>query len=136
MKRLSSATGTPAGWCGQQKDAPVEAVADGDVERFAKDAVPLLRVRDDLGVATRDVENDRGRRRRNESAHFDVCQVARREESAPPRILSERGWNGLTADAVIDSDEGLVVHEGERACDERDCLQRSTHSRSCCRARR
>lgn len=60
---------------GQDQDAPVQAVTDGNVEGFAKDTVPLLRVRDDLGVATRDVEDDRGWRRSDESAHFDVCNL-------------------------------------------------------------
>ena len=37
----------------------IEAVPDGDVERFSKDAIALLGVGDDLRVASRDVEHDR-----------------------------------------------------------------------------
>lgn len=56
-----------------QQSSPIQTVAHGDIERLAKDAVPLLRVSNDLRVATRDVEDDRRRRSGDESAGFDVC---------------------------------------------------------------
>lgn len=45
-----------------RQDEPIQAVSDCDIERFAKDAVALLRVGDDLGVTAGDVKDDRGRR--------------------------------------------------------------------------
>lgn len=61
-----------------ESDSPIEAVAHGDVESLAKDAVALLRVGDDLSVAPRDVEDDRRRGSGNESAGLDVWSAPRR----------------------------------------------------------
>jgi hypothetical protein len=38
---------------------PIQTVAHGNVEGFSKNTIALLRVGDDLGVASRDVEDDR-----------------------------------------------------------------------------
>jgi len=57
----------------QRAREAVQAVADGDVERLAEDAVPLGAVGDDLGVAAGDVEDDGVRSAGDVTAHFDVC---------------------------------------------------------------
>lgn len=69
----------------------VEAVADGDVERLAKDAVALLGVGNDLGVAAADVQHDGVVGAGDLAAHFDV------------------------ADAVVDADEGSIPEQGQGA---------------------
>lgn len=75
----------------QRAREAVDAVADGDVEGLAKDAVPLGRVGDDLGVAARHVQHNRVGRARDDAAHLNV------------------------PDAVVDADEGLVPEQGQRA---------------------
>ncbi|QBZ54269.1 hypothetical protein PoMZ_09965 [Pyricularia oryzae] len=86
----------------------VKAVADGDVKRLAKDAVPLLGVRDDLRVASADVQHDGVVGARDGAAHLDV------------------------ADAVVDAHERLVPEQGERAGADGSARQRRPHPRPLC----
>jgi hypothetical protein len=58
-----------------QPDDPresVQAVTNGDIERFSEDAIPLLGVGDDLGVPARDVEDDGVVGGGDLAAHLDV----------------------------------------------------------------
>ena len=58
---------------GEGAGEAVEAVADGDVDGFAEDAIAPRGVGDDLGVAARDVEDDGVEGAGYFAAHFDVC---------------------------------------------------------------
>lgn len=82
----------------------VEAVADGDVERLAKDAVPLLGVGNDLGVAAADVQHDGVICAGDLAAHLDV------------------------SDAVVDADEGLIPEEGQGARADGDAGEGRAHA--------
>lgn len=82
----------------------IQAVANGDVERLTKDAVPLCRVCNHLSVATGHVEDDRVVRSSDGPSHLDV------------------------ADAVVDADKRLLVHERERPCYNGNALKRSSHA--------
>ena len=85
---------------------PVQAVADGDVDRLAEDPVAPVGVRDDLGVTAADVEHGWVLGARHRPAHFNV------------------------SDAVVDRDDGPVPHLAQQASDDGDRLQRSTHAGS------
>lgn len=89
----------------QRAREAVEAVAHGDVEGLAEDAVALLGVRDDLGVAARDVQHDGVVGARDLAAHLDV------------------------SDAVVHADQGLAPEQGEGARGDGDALQRRAHAR-------
>lgn len=54
---------------------PIKAVSNSDVEGLSKDAVALLRVRDDLGVTARNVQHNRVCRVRDVPPHLDVCHA-------------------------------------------------------------
>lgn len=82
----------------------VETVADGDVEGFAEDAVAVLGVGDDLGVAAADVEHDRVFGLGDLAAHLDV------------------------ADAVVDGDERDAPQQGERAGEHGDGVEGRPHA--------
>jgi hypothetical protein len=53
---------------------PIETVPDGDVERLAKDTIPLLRIRDHLRVSARNVQDDGVGGTGDHSAHLDVWE--------------------------------------------------------------
>lgn len=90
---------------GQGAGEAVQAVADGDVERLAEDAVALLGVGDDLRVAPADVEHDGVLGARDLAAHLDV------------------------ADAVVDAHERAVPQQTQRAGGHGHRGQRRAHAR-------
>jgi hypothetical protein len=53
---------------------PIKTVPNGDVERLAEDAISVLRVGDDLGVSSRNVEDDRVGRGGDVAGDLDVCE--------------------------------------------------------------
>mmetsp|Transcript_35397 Transcript_35397/g.92612 ORF Transcript_35397/g.92612 Transcript_35397/m.92612 type:complete len:398 (-) Transcript_35397:111-1304(-) len=83
----------------------VKAIADCNVNRLAEDAVPLLRVRNDLCVSPTDVKNGGVPGSRDQTPHLDM------------------------ADAVIDSHERLAPKLCNRTCNDSKHIQRSAHSR-------
>lgn len=92
---------------GEGAGEAVEAVADGDVEGLAEDAVPPLGVRDHLRVAPAHVQHDRVPGPRDRAPHLDV------------------------AHAVVHADERQVTPEQrERTRRHRDGLQGRAHPRA------
>ena len=65
------------GVVGQTNDArkSIQTVAHGNVNGFTKNSIPLLGVRNDLCVATADVEDDGVDGTRTDSAHFDMTDA-------------------------------------------------------------
>lgn len=59
---------------------PVQAVSNGDVQRLPKNAVTLLRVRDDLCIASRHVKDNGILRACDLSSHFDICAFRKYRE--------------------------------------------------------
>lgn len=82
----------------------VQAVADSNVECLAKNAVPLRRVRNDLGVAAGHIQDDGIHSTRDGASHLNV------------------------ADAVVHTDKRLVVEDSKGSCHKRDSLQRCAHA--------
>ncbi len=52
---------------------PIQAISDGNVQRFSKDAITLPGVCNDLGVSTRDIQDDGISGTGDLSTHLDVC---------------------------------------------------------------
>lgn len=88
---------------GQRAREPIQAVADGDVQRLAEDAVPPLRVGDDLRVAAADVQDDGVRGPRDLPPHLDM------------------------AHAVVDAHERQAPEQRQRPRRHRHRLQRRAH---------